>query len=37
MNAILVVWLQMYIAVALNLWGDAVENMVFWLLKNLQL
>ena len=29
---ILVVWLQMHIVVALNLWGNAVINMVFWLL-----
>ena len=32
---ILVLWLQMHVAVALNLWGDVVGSMVF--LKNSQL
>ena len=33
MDTVLLVFrLQMHIAVALNLWGDIVVNMIFWLI-----
>ena len=36
MDAILLVfWLQMHIVAALNLWGDIVASIVFWLFRKI--